>query len=75
MPFLNQLKGENERRKYFMINLHKRMLPTLVGVEPATSWSPVERASNRAIEASGPEPSYNEPSYKEVPVYYTFVRN
>ena len=24
-----------------MINLHERMLPTLAGVEPATSWSPV----------------------------------
>ena len=35
--------GENDRRKYFMINLHERMLPTSVGVEPATSWSPVGR--------------------------------
>ena len=26
-----------------MINLHERMLPTSVGVEPATSWSPVGR--------------------------------
>ena len=26
-----------------MINLHERMLPTSAGVEPATSWSPVER--------------------------------
>ena len=31
------------RRKYFMINLHERMLPTSAGVEPATSWSPVGR--------------------------------
>ena len=30
-------------RKYFMINLHERMLPTWAGVEPATSWSPVGR--------------------------------
>ena len=29
--------------KNFMINLHKRILPTSVGVEPATSWSPVGR--------------------------------
>ena len=29
--FLNQRKGENDRRKYFMINLHKRMLPTSAG--------------------------------------------
>ena len=41
LPFLNQRKGENDRRKYFMINLHERMLPTSAGVEPATSWSPV----------------------------------
>ena len=34
-----------------MINLHERMLPTLTGVEPATSWSPVGRASNCATEA------------------------
>ena len=26
-----------------MINLHERMLPTLAGVEPMTSWSPVRR--------------------------------
>ena len=41
LPFLNQWKGENDRRKYFMINLHERMLPPSAGVEPATSWSPV----------------------------------
>ena len=40
---MNQRKGENDRRKYFIINLHERMLPTSVGVEPATSWSPVGR--------------------------------
>ena len=51
MPFLNQRKGENDRRKYFMINLRERMLPTSAGVEPATSWSPVGRASNCATEA------------------------
>ena len=43
LPFLNQRKGENDRRKYFMINLHERMLPTSAGVEPATSLSPVGR--------------------------------
>ena len=43
LPFLNQRKGENDRRKYFTINLHERMLPTSVGVEPTTSWSPVGR--------------------------------
>ena len=41
LPFLNQWKGENDRRKYFMISLRERMLPTSVGVESATSWSPV----------------------------------
>ena len=35
--------GENDRRKYFTINLYERMLPTSAGVEPATSWSPVGR--------------------------------
>ena len=37
-----------------MINLHERILPTSAGVEPATSWSPVGRASNCATEAGGP---------------------
>ena len=41
LPFLNQRKGENDRRKYFMINLHERMLLTSVGIEPAAFWSPV----------------------------------
>ena len=40
---MNQRKGEDDRRKYFMINLHERMLPTSAGVEPASSWSPVGR--------------------------------
>ena len=43
MPFLNQRKGENDHRKYFMISLRERMLPTSAGVEPVTSWSPVGR--------------------------------
>ena len=46
LPFLDQRKGENDRRKYFMINLHERMLPTSAGVKLATSLSPVGRASN-----------------------------
>ena len=28
LPFLNQRKWDNDRRKYFMINRHERMLPT-----------------------------------------------
>ena len=35
-----------------MINLLKRMLPDLAGIEPATSWSPAGLASNWAMEAS-----------------------
>ena len=38
---LDQRKGENDLRKYFMVNLHERMLPTQQVVKPATSWSPV----------------------------------
>ena len=41
LPFLNQRRGENDHRKYFMISLHKRMLPDLGGIKPMTSWSPV----------------------------------
>ena len=40
-PFLNQLKGKNDRRKYFMVNLHKRMVAGLAGIEGMTSWSQV----------------------------------
>ena len=50
LPFLNQRKGENDHWKYFMINLHESLLPCSAGVEPATSWSPVGRASNWATE-------------------------
>ena len=45
LPFLNQQKGENNSRKYFMINLHERMLPNPAGIEPAI-WSPVGQASD-----------------------------
>ena len=38
-----RMTGENDGSKYFMINLHERMLPTSAGVEPATSCSPVGR--------------------------------
>ena len=34
MTALLQRKGENDRRKYFMINLQERMLPTLAGSNP-----------------------------------------
>ena len=32
LPFLNKQKRENDRRKYFMVNLHERMLLTWAGV-------------------------------------------
>ena len=50
-PFLNPWKEENDRRKYFMTNLHKRMLSGLAEIEPVTSWSPDIRTSNLATEA------------------------
>ena len=47
LPFLNQRKGENGRRNYFMTNLHERTLPD-VRIEPATVRMPGRRASDRA---------------------------
>ena len=44
-------KGENDRRKYVMINIHEWMLPSSAEVELATSWSPFGRASNWSTEA------------------------
>ena len=34
LSFLNQWKGENDSRKYFMINLHERTLPDPVWIKP-----------------------------------------
>ena len=34
---LNQWMGENDCRKYSMVNLSKRMLPDPAGIEPPTS--------------------------------------
>ena len=34
LPFLNQQQGEKDCRKYFMINLHERMLLTWQGLNP-----------------------------------------
>ena len=36
-PFLNQLKGENDRRKYFMIKSQQKNVVHSAGVEPASS--------------------------------------
>ena len=44
--FLNQQKGENDRRKYFMINLHERMLPTSAGLSPRPPGLQLDGASN-----------------------------
>ena len=51
LPFLNQRNGENNCRKYFMINHYERMLLDPMGIEP-TTLSPVRHASNWATEAS-----------------------
>ena len=47
---LKQWKGENERRKYFLINLQE-MLQDPEGIEPEIFWSPVRRAPHWATEA------------------------
>ena len=46
LPFLNQRKGQNDRRKYFMINLHERMLPTGRGLNPQPPGLRLDGASN-----------------------------
>ena len=52
LPFLNHRKGENDRRKYFTINLHERMLPTSAGLNPRPPGLQSDGASNWATEAS-----------------------
>ena len=47
LPFLNQRKGENGRRNYFMTNLHERTF-LYVRIKPATVHIPGRRASDRA---------------------------
>ena len=51
LPFLNQQKGENDRRKHFIIKSPRKNVANPAGVESAISWSPVGRASNWATEA------------------------
>ena len=75
LPFLNQQKGENERRKYFMINLQKRMLPTSAGDEPATSWSPAGCASNWATEAGTKKKSRSTQGHHFSKLYWVHVLN
>ena len=52
LPFLQQRKGKNECRMYFMINLHERMLPDPAGIEPTNSWSQVRCTSIWATKPS-----------------------
>ena len=40
LPFLNQQKGQNGHRKYFIVYLHNRKLPDSAGKEPVSFWSP-----------------------------------
>ena len=47
LPFLNQWKGENGHRNYFLTNLYESMLPD-VRIEPATVHIPGGCASDRA---------------------------
>ena len=47
LPGLNQRKGENGRRNYFMTKLHERMLPD-VRIDPTTVRIPDRRASHWA---------------------------
>ena len=49
LPYLNQRKGENDCRKYFVQSPRKNVADP-AGVEPGTSWSQVGRASNWATE-------------------------
>ena len=51
LPFLNQRKGENDRRKYFMINLHKECCRPRWGLNPLPPGLQSEGASNWATEA------------------------
>ena len=45
------MKVGNDSRKYFMINLHERILQIWLGLNPPTSWSQVKCGSNWAIKA------------------------
>ena len=48
LSILNQQKGENDHRKYFMMEFHIRMSPDPAEIEPTTSWSPVRHTSDWA---------------------------
>ena len=51
MPSLNQRQGEDSRRKFFMTNIHERMLPDPL-IKPATVRTSGRRASDRATAPS-----------------------
>ena len=44
--FLNQWKDENDRRKYFTINLHESMGPGLAGIKLMAPKSVIELTTN-----------------------------
>ena len=48
LTFLNQRKGKNGHRNYFMTNLHERML-LCMRIEPATISIPSRRASDQEM--------------------------
>ena len=50
VPFFNQRKGENDHRKYFMINLHERILRPHRGLNPRPPGLQSDDASNWATE-------------------------
>ena len=56
LPFLNQRKGENDCKKYFMIKSPWKIVADPARVKTATSWSSVGHASNWAIKASNITP-------------------
>ena len=51
LPFLNQWKGESDRRKYFTINLHERLLPNSAGLNLRPPGLHLDGASNWATDA------------------------
>ena len=41
---MNQRKGENDRRKYFMIKSPQKNVADTTGVEPTTIWSRIQQS-------------------------------
>ena len=53
LPFLNQQEGENDCIIYFMINLYKKTLLALAGIDPTTSyhWWDVHPTESKSLSA------------------------